>query len=86
MVSVIGFDIGGANTKATFLKTENYKIKELKTVLEYFPVWKSGKNKIPNILEKLKNRLAKSKPLEGIGVTITAELSDVFITKKEGIK
>ena len=85
MVNVLGFDIGGANTKATFLKIENYKIKELKTILEYFPIWKSGKNNFPKILDKLKTKLANSKPLEGVGVTITAELSDEFMTKKEGI-
>jgi (4-(4-[2-(gamma-L-glutamylamino)ethyl]phenoxymethyl)furan-2-yl)methanamine synthase len=85
LVSVLGFDIGGANTKVTFLKTENTKIKELITILEYFPIWKSGKNSLPKILEKLKKKLANSKPLDGIGVTITAELSDEFMTKKEGI-
>ena len=85
MVNVLGFDIGGANTKATFLKIENYKIKELKTILEYFPIWKSGKNNVPKILEKLKTKLANLKQLEGVCVTITAELSDEFMTKKEGI-
>jgi (4-(4-[2-(gamma-L-glutamylamino)ethyl]phenoxymethyl)furan-2-yl)methanamine synthase len=85
MVNVLGFDIGGANTKATFLKTQNGKIKEQKTVLEYFPVWKNRKNQLPKVLEELKNKLTNSNRLDGVGVTITAELSDAYMTKKEGI-
>ncbi|MHC3130232.1 MAG: H4MPT-linked C1 transfer pathway protein, partial [Candidatus Bathyarchaeota archaeon] len=36
MVNVIGLDIGGANTKAAFLKTQDGTVKELRTSMEYF--------------------------------------------------
>ncbi|MCW4015135.1 MAG: H4MPT-linked C1 transfer pathway protein [Candidatus Bathyarchaeota archaeon] len=85
MVTVLGFDIGGANTKVAFLKTQNTTIQELQTALEYFPVWKNGKNQLPRVLERLKKRLTNSTALDGVGVTITAELSDAYMTKKEGI-
>jgi probable H4MPT-linked C1 transfer pathway protein len=84
-VIVLGLDIGGANTKATLLKTQNGTIKEFRTSLEYFPIWKIGKEQLPMVLEKLKKSLTNSKVLDGVGVTITAELSDAFMTKKEGI-
>jgi probable H4MPT-linked C1 transfer pathway protein len=83
-VNVIGLDIGGANTKAAFFETENGALKELRTVLEYFPVWKSGKEQLPKLLKKIKS-LAGSIEMDGVGVTVTAELSDAYMTKKEGI-
>ena len=85
MVNVLGLDIGGANTKAAFIKTQDATIQELRTLLEYFPVWKNGKEQLPTVLEKLKKTLTDSTALDGIGVTITAELSDAYKTKKEGI-
>ena len=85
MVNVLGLDIGGANTKAAFLKTQEGTMEELGTLLEYFPVWKNGKEQLPKVLEKLKKRLPNSTALDAVGVTITAELSDAYMTKKEGI-
>ncbi len=85
MVNVLGLDIGGANTKVAFVKTQEGAVKELRTLLEYFPIWKRGKTQLPKILKKIKKSMTNSARLDGVGVTITAELSDVFITKKEGI-
>lgn len=84
MVNVLGLDIGGANTKAAFLKTQDATMQELRTSMKYFPIWKSGKDQLPKILEKLKKVVVDS-ALDGVGVTITAELSDAYWTKKEGI-
>jgi len=84
MVNVLGLDIGGANTKAAFLKTQDATMQELRTAIEYFPIWKKGKDQLPKILEKLKKGVVKSAP-DGVGVTITAELSDAYWTKKDGI-
>jgi len=85
MVKVLGLDIGGANTKATYIKTDNDTVNEHRTVLEYFPIWKDRKGQLPQVLEKLKQKVAGSMVLDGVGVTITAELSDAYMTKKEGI-
>jgi (4-(4-[2-(gamma-L-glutamylamino)ethyl]phenoxymethyl)furan-2-yl)methanamine synthase len=85
VVNVLGLDIGGANTKATFLKTQDGRVQEIKTLLEYFPVWKSDEEQLPRILERLKKTLTNLTVLDGVGVTITAELSDAYMTKKEGI-
>jgi len=85
VVNVLGLDIGGANTKAAFLKTQDGTVKELRTSMEYFPIWKKGKEQLPKVLEKLKKRLVNSTALDGVGLTMTAELSDAYWTKKEGV-
>ena len=85
LVNVLGLDIGGANTKATYIKTDNGVVNQQTRALDYFPIWKDGKEKLPQILEKLKQKVADSTTLDGVGVTITAELSDVYMTKKEGV-
>ena len=83
-MKVLGLDIGGANTKATYIKTEDGTVEELRTAMEYFPVW-NDKEQLPKVLDKLKKRVADSAALDGVGVTVTAELSDAYMTKKEGI-
>ncbi|MCW4034871.1 MAG: H4MPT-linked C1 transfer pathway protein [Candidatus Bathyarchaeota archaeon] len=85
MVNVLGLDIGGANTKATFLKTCHGTVEEQKTVLKYFPIWKNGKPQLAQVLDDLKNSLADKTVLDAVAVTITAELSDAYQTKKDGI-
>jgi len=85
VVNVLGLDIGGANTKATFLITQNGMMKEHRMSIEYFPIWKRGKDQLPNFLEKLRKSLTNSTALDGVGITITAEVSDAYLTKKEGI-
>ena len=74
VVKVLGLDIGGANTKATYIKTNNGTVKGQKTVLEYFPIWKKGKEQLPKVLKKLKTKLVNSTSLDAIWITITAEL------------
>jgi probable H4MPT-linked C1 transfer pathway protein len=85
VVNVLGLDIGGANTKAAFLKTQKGMVKEQRTSMEYFPIWKMGREQLPRVLETLKERLVGSTALDGVGVTITAELSDAYWTKREGV-
>ncbi len=83
MVDVLGYDVGGANTKAAFVRADGGKLKaEVASI--YFPIWKQPE-KLPNTLLKLKERLAVER-LDGVGVTMTAELSDAYQTKREGIR
>jgi probable H4MPT-linked C1 transfer pathway protein len=84
LVSVIGWDIGGANTKAAFIRTKDGSVEELKAAIEYFPVWKDS-NKLANVLLTLKERLSGTTKLDCMGLTMTAELSDVYQTKREGV-
>ena len=84
MVTVIGWDIGGANTKAVFLRTENGYVKELRTMIKYFPVWKEPE-KLVCLLSLLKEQVSGNEKVDGIGLTMTAELSDAYQTKREGV-
>jgi probable H4MPT-linked C1 transfer pathway protein len=84
LVNVIGWDIGGANTKTAFVSTKNGVIEELKTAIEYFPVWKDPEN-LSKVLLELKKRVSDSVKLDCVGVTMTAELSDAYRTKREGV-
>ena len=84
MVKVLGYDIGGANTKAVFLQTQGGKLQNVRVAVEYFPVWKEPQ-KLANVLLTLKERLPADR-LDGLGVTMTAELSDAYATKREGVR
>lgn len=83
MVDVLGFDVGGANTKAAYISVRDGKCFDAKVAVEYFPVWKHPE-KLVDILLKLKNQLCNCR-LDGVGVTMTAELSDAYQTKREGV-
>ncbi len=83
MVDVLGYDIGGANTKAAYIKTQNGKVACVRVAAEYFPIWKEPQ-KLSQVLLTLKKRL-EVEQLDGLGVTMTAELSDAYQTKREGV-
>jgi len=85
LVNILGFDIGGANTKAAFIRTHNLQVMELKTGMEYFPIWKRGKAELPAVLKKFAEQMASYGSIDAIGVTMTAELSDAYQTKREGV-
>ena len=85
MVDVLGWDIGGVNVKTALIKTWNGSVKELKTATQYFPIWKRGKEQLPAVLDRLRNEVAGSIKLDAVGITMTAELSDVYWTKREGV-
>jgi probable H4MPT-linked C1 transfer pathway protein len=85
MVRVIGFDVGGVNTKAAYVETEGVKVIELRTASEYFPVWRRSLDQLPVMLGGLLEQLKGSSGLDGVGLTMTAELSDAYRTKREGV-
>jgi probable H4MPT-linked C1 transfer pathway protein len=85
IVYVFGLDVGGANTKAALLAIQQATAEKLGTAVEYYPIWKRGKKQLPEVLRRLRNLLVDASPLDGVGVTMTAELSDAYRTKKEGV-
>jgi probable H4MPT-linked C1 transfer pathway protein len=84
VVSVLGLDIGGANTKAAYINTDNGVIRKFKAAMEYFPVWKNPE-KLSTVLVRLSKAVSGSVKLNCVGVTMTAELSDAYRTKREGV-
>ncbi|NVM44731.1 MAG: H4MPT-linked C1 transfer pathway protein [Candidatus Lokiarchaeota archaeon] len=88
-INILGLDIGGANTKVALIKFKNSEIFESFSIIEYFPFWEKTLNEIPNmfkrIVENLIHNNLKLEDINFIAITITAELSDAFQTKQEGI-
>ena len=85
MVKVLGLDIGGANTKAAYLEASNGGVTDHRIALEYFPFWKRSTTEFCTMLVALKTRLCGSERLDRVAVTMTAELSDAYRTKREGV-
>ena len=85
MAIILGLDIGGANTKAALIETKDGRIASIKTGTKYFPVWRKHE-KLETMLSELKGEVAGSSRIDCIGITMTAELSDSYKTKREGVK
>jgi len=86
----LGLDIGGANTKAALTLFKNKDIIKSFSYIEYFPFWEKTINDISEMFKRIVENLIirnyfKSNIIDYITVTITAELSDAFQTKREGI-
>lgn len=87
---ILGLDIGGANTKAALIQFEGDKILKSFSYVEYFPFWEKSINEIPQMLKRIISNLIQKNGIQlieinYIAITITAELSDAFQTKREGI-
>jgi hypothetical protein len=80
-MKIIGFDIGGANIKASLIN--NSQIVE--NFIKYYPIWTKDVDQLPNIINEIKNNIITGKKLNAVAVSMTAELSDAFYTKREGI-
>lgn len=83
---IIGLDIGGANTKAVRIDIVNNEILSFQVISKYAPLWRIGKDKLPIILNEIKSDLIGLSILDSLGVTMTAELSDVYEVKKIGVE
>ena len=79
-VEFLGIDIGGAHTKAVGLDI-NQKI--VFFFYEKCAIW-NKKDNLKKTLNKIKKRLNLAIPL--CGITITAEMCDVFSDRNEGVK
>jgi probable H4MPT-linked C1 transfer pathway protein len=77
---MIGWDIGGANVKAAHVRREG-KAVTVRTVNRPFEIWKD-RAALRVVLRALAGELPEA---EATAVTMTAELSDVFRTKREGV-
>ena len=71
-------DIGGANTKAAWLDGES-----LRTVSRPFEVWRD-REALAAVLRDVAAEVVGG-PADAVAITMTAELSDAFRTKREGV-
>ena len=77
MVSVIGLDVGGANTKAAVVEANGARV-----VSEPYEVWRNP-GEIAGVIASVVGRFG----VDGapVALTTTAELVDVFASKREGV-
>ena len=74
----LALDIGGANTKAAWLDGQS-----LRTVSRAFEVWRD-RAALSAVLRDVAAEVAGGPPY-AVAITMTAELSDAFRTKREGV-
>jgi probable H4MPT-linked C1 transfer pathway protein len=74
MVTTLAVDIGGANTKAAWFDGAT-----LRTVSRPFEVWRD-RDALSTVLREV-----AAGPADAAAITMTAELSDAFRTKREGV-
>ena len=82
-LKTIGWDIGGANIKAAALCRGKEGSVESKVAVRPFEIWRERKN-LPAALAETGDALGAS-DANAMAVTMTAELSDTFSTKREGV-
>jgi (4-(4-[2-(gamma-L-glutamylamino)ethyl]phenoxymethyl)furan-2-yl)methanamine synthase len=77
---VLGWDVGGAYVKAAVVEDGGGR-RMAYTASRPFEIWRD-KHALPDVLRALAAELPAA---ESVAVTMTAELSDVFRTKREGV-
>jgi hypothetical protein len=82
---IIGLDIGGANLKAALLGVQDCSVKYCETGMKFFPVWRERKERLAEAIKGLRTDVGVGDAPSAVGVTMTAELSDAFFTKREGV-
>jgi len=85
MVNVLGFDIGGVNIKGAFISYTAQTLDSLKICSEFYPMWLHPLEELPKVLSRIIAELAENRPIDAIGITMTAEVSDAYQSKIEGV-
>jgi probable H4MPT-linked C1 transfer pathway protein len=81
MADIVGWDIGGVNTKAVCLPDGQQG--KMRSASSLFEIWRAG-DKLPGVLRHVYDSLKVGKP-DAMAVTMTAELADVFESKRQGV-
>ncbi|MEM1995231.1 MAG: hydantoinase/oxoprolinase family protein [Nitrososphaerales archaeon] len=80
---ILALDIGGVNIKAAAVKAgEVHRFTAACT--HYFPIWKLGKERLVEALNQVNKTIGAE--YDAVALTMTAELSDVYRTKREGVE
>jgi probable H4MPT-linked C1 transfer pathway protein len=83
MTAILGWDIGGANIKVAWLSNASGDMGAIRTASRPFEIWR-GPDRLQAILQEMVAAIAPEPP-QAIALTMTAELADVFSTKREGV-
>ena len=83
MLTIIGWDIGGVNIKAGRLLWQSREIVDMRAVSHPFEIWLKREG-LSEALQVVGNELDLM-GTQAMAVTMTAELSDAFRSKREGV-
>jgi probable H4MPT-linked C1 transfer pathway protein len=84
MIWIAGWDIGGVNVKAALLAQGKSCGEQVRMASRPFEIWRD-KNGLPDVLRAVFASLDADRPPQAMAITMTAELSDIFTTKREGV-
>ncbi|HVN53176.1 MAG TPA: hydantoinase/oxoprolinase family protein [Anaerolineaceae bacterium] len=84
MITILGLDIGGANVKTVGLRYESEEVRSYRAASLPFEIWRE-KERLPEILQSAMEMVFPENRPDALAVTMTAELADVFATKREGV-
>jgi probable H4MPT-linked C1 transfer pathway protein len=82
MPEIVGWDVGGVNTKAIWLP--HGEVDRLRSVSWPFEIWRA-RDQLPAVLQGAFEALSVGQP-QAMAVTMTAELSDTFRSKRQGVR
>jgi (4-(4-[2-(gamma-L-glutamylamino)ethyl]phenoxymethyl)furan-2-yl)methanamine synthase len=83
VITVVGWDVGGANVKAAWLSYEAGEARAVSVSSRPYEIWRD-KNQLPEVLRSVLAEVTTVSP-RVMALTMTAELADVFATKREGV-
>jgi probable H4MPT-linked C1 transfer pathway protein len=81
-LKALGVDVGGANLKAALISADAAGRLKVAFTSRYLPVWKVGRK---GVEEGVKGLASWAGAVDAVGVTMTAELSDLYFVKREGV-
>jgi probable H4MPT-linked C1 transfer pathway protein len=84
MYCIVGWDIGAANVKAAWSARGRNCRPQVRAATKPFEIWRE-KDRLPEVLHAVFDSLGCERPPQAMAVTMTAELSDIFSTKREGV-
>jgi (4-(4-[2-(gamma-L-glutamylamino)ethyl]phenoxymethyl)furan-2-yl)methanamine synthase len=84
LINVMGWDIGGANVKAAWMEMRNDRVDHVRVASLPFEIWRE-KDQLPGVLRAAFAETARTESPHAMAITMTAELSDIFATKREGV-
>jgi probable H4MPT-linked C1 transfer pathway protein len=83
LITIVGWDVGGANVKAVWLAYERGEAQTVRVASRPFEIWRD-KDRLPQVLQTVLAQVTAELP-QMMALTMTAELADIFCTKREGV-
>jgi probable H4MPT-linked C1 transfer pathway protein len=84
MFKILGWDIGAANIKAAILAYEKGIEVRSDVASQPYEIWRE-KKRLPEVLESVLGKVCPDGSPQAMALTMTAELSDIFASKREGV-